>query len=136
MSTLEHRQEQLEKETAELRKDLQKQIDNVKNVAYALEDAIKERDELLSVFNTKFEGDENLSIEVIFDKLGEMLPDCALADYLEKAIDELSVAEQERDELKARIDSGIRVYVYGHDKDQISFEWSHKQEFNATLILD
>jgi hypothetical protein len=46
----------------------------------------KERDELLSIFNAKFENDESLSIDVIFDKLGEMMPDCALADYLKKRL--------------------------------------------------
>jgi hypothetical protein len=77
----------------------------------------KERDVLLSIFNAKFENDESLSIEVIFDKLGEILPDCSLADYLEIAIDELSEVEQERDALQARIDGGIRVTVWiGLDK--------------------
>lgn len=38
--------DKLQAENAELREELQKQIDNVKNVAYALEDAVKERAEL------------------------------------------------------------------------------------------
>jgi hypothetical protein len=102
----------------------------------------KQRDELLSIFNAKFENDENLSIEVIFDKLGELMPNCALADYLERAIDELSEVEQERDALQARIDGGIRVHAYA--SKVLTQSGGHKRVFyvapdrrsNATLIID